>query len=173
MIHPRDAITPCGGLPHLLGTFITILLSLVLALPAQAQKTDETELRNLMNVYAEAANEADAKLGSQVWCGSEEDSVTNPGGHWQGPQQIKAFYTLLNDTYSERKLTFDTVSIHSYGDFAWTEFTGDFVAKQRKDGAPFSFHAAETQIYRKSDGKWCLVHVHYATFPSRQPDKGK
>jgi hypothetical protein len=84
-------------------------------------------------------------------------SLTNPAGHWQGTQQIKALYALLRDSYSERKLTFDTVSIHSYGDFAWTEFKGDFAAKQRKDGAPFPFHAAETQIYRKSKGKWCLV----------------
>lgn len=78
------------------------------ALTAQTHKADDAELRNLMNVYAEAANKADAKLGSQVWCGSEEDSVTNPGGHWQGPQQIKAFYAILSDSYSERKLTFDT-----------------------------------------------------------------
>ena len=115
-----------------------------------------------------AVNKADAQLGSQVWCGSEEDSLTNPAKRWQGPQQIKAFYALLRDSYSERKLTFGTVSVHSYGDFAWTELTGDFAAKQRKDGAPSSFHAAETQIYRKSRGKWCLVHVQYSTFTAPQ-----
>jgi len=124
-----------------------------------------------MGVYANSVSEADAKLGSQVWCGSEDESVTNPAGHWEGLQQINAFYALLNDSYSERKLTFDTVSIHSYGDFAWTEFTGDFVAKQRKDGTPVSFHAAETQIYRRSQGKWCLLHVHYATFPAQVEKK--
>lgn len=146
-----------------------VLLALVVYPPvaAQTREAGDAEIRNVMNVYAEAVNKADAQLGSQVWCGSEEDSLTNPGGRWQGTQQIKALYALLSDSYSERRLTFDTVSIHSYGDFAWTEFTGDFVAKQRKDGAPFSFHAAETQIYRKSHGKWCLVHVQYSTFPAQ------
>jgi len=144
------------------------MVLLALAVAAQTQKGDDAQIRTVMNVYAEAVNKADAQLGSQVWCGSEEDSLTNPAGHWQGPQQIKALYALLRDSYSERKLTFSTISIHSYGDFAWTEFTGDFAAKQRKDGAPFSFHAAETQIYRKSRGKWCLVHVQYSTFTAPQ-----
>jgi ketosteroid isomerase-like protein len=158
-----------------LGATATVLLALVVApsVAAQTQKARDAEIRNVMDVYAEAVNKADAQLGSQVWCGSEEDSVTNPAGHWQGPQQIKALYALLSDSYSERKLTFDTVSIHSYGDFAWTEFTGDFAAKQRKDGTPFSFHAAETQIYRKSRGKWCLVHVQYSTFAAQQPAERK
>jgi ketosteroid isomerase-like protein len=164
-----------GKLLPSVGATATVLLALVVYPPAaaQTQEAGDTELRNLMNLYAEAVNTADAHLGSQVWCGSEEDSVTNPAGHWQGTQQIKALYALLSDSYSKRKLTFDTVSIHSYGDFAWTEFTGDFAAKQRKDGMPFSFHAAETQIYRKSHGKWCLVHVQYSTFPAQQSGERK
>ena len=164
-----------GKLSLSVGATAMVLLALVLYPPvvAQTQEAGESELRNVMNVYAEAVNKADAQLGSQVWCGSEEDSITNPAGHWQGTQEIKALYALLSDSYSERKLTFETVSIHSYGDFAWTEFTGDFAAKQRKDGTPFSFHAAETQIYRKSHGKWCLVHVQYSTFPAQHSAKAQ
>ncbi len=166
---------PSGKPAHFVSATATALLALVVypSLAAQTQEGGEAELRNVMNVYAEAVNKADAKLASQVWCGSEEDSLTNPAGRWQGTQQIEALYALLGDSYSERKLTFDTVSIHSYGDFAWTEFTGDFAAKRRKDGAPFSFHAAETQIYRKSHGKWCLVHVQYSTFPARHSAKAQ
>jgi ketosteroid isomerase-like protein len=177
MIHSRHDVTPRENLPHVLKTTIALLLAVLPlaicpAIAAQTRKADDTELRKVMDLYAEAVNKADAKLGSQVWCGSEEDSVTNPGGHWQGPQQINAFYAVLSDSYSERRLTFDTVSIHSYGNFAWTEFTGDFAAKQGKDGTPVSFHAAETQIYRKLKGKWCLLHVHYGTFPA-QPVREK
>ena len=160
---------------HPVGAIAMVLVALIVyrSVAAQTQEGSDAELRNVMNVYAEAVNKADAQLASQVWCGSEEDSLTNPAGHWQGTQQIKALYALLSDSYSERKLTFDTISIHSYGDFAWTEFTGDFAAKQRKDGTPFSFHAAETQIYRKSHGKWCLVHVQYSTFPAQQSGERK
>ncbi len=166
---------PSGEGSHFVGATTIVLLALVVypLLAAQSQEGDDADIRNVMNVYAEAVNKADAQLGSQVWCGSEEDSLTNPAGRWQDTQQIKALYALLRDSYSERKLTFDTVSIHSYGDFAWTEFTGDFAARQRKDGAPFSFHAAETQIYRKSHSKWCLVHVQYSTFPTQHSAKAQ
>ena len=168
-------LLPGGKFSTFLPATATVLLALIVAplIAAQTQKAGDAEIRSVMDQYAEAVNKADAQLGSQVWCGSEEDSLTNPAGHWQGPQQIKALYALLSDSYSERKLTFDTVSIHSYGDFAWSEFTGDFAAKQRKDGTPFSFHAAETQIYRKSRGKWCLVHVQYSTFAAQQPAERK
>jgi len=132
--------------------------------PAQTQKANQDALRTLMDVYATAVKEADDKLASQVWCGLAEDSITNPAGRWQGPEQINAFYGLLRDEYSERKLTFDDISFHVYGDFAWTEFTGDFAARQRKDGTPVFFHAVETQIYRRAHDKWCLVHVQYSPF---------
>jgi ketosteroid isomerase-like protein len=175
MIHLCHATTPRGKLSHLFGPTITIILALLVSSTssAQSRKADEAELRKVMNLYVEAVNKADASLGSRVWCGSEEESVTNPSGSWRGPQQIKAFYGVLSESYSERKLTFDSVSIHSYGNFAWTEFTGDFAAKQRKDGTPAIFHAAETQIYRKSAGKWCLVHVQYSTFASPQTSEKK
>ncbi len=130
MTHPSHQ-SQGGKLSLSVGATAMVLLALVVYPPVAAQTPEagDAELRNVMNVYAEAVNKADAQLGSKVWCGSEEDSVTNPTGHWQGTQQIKALYALLGDSYSERKLTFDTVSIHSYGDFAWTEFTGDFAAK--------------------------------------------
>src|SRR5207244_11191510 len=98
--------------PHAVSAIIRILFAVLPVVvssiaAAQTHKASDAELRSLMGVYARAVNEADAGLGSQVWCGSSEDSVTNPAGRWQGPQQIKAFYALLRDSYSERKLTLD------------------------------------------------------------------
>ena len=99
---------------HIQILLIVLQVAVSPAIAAQKLRPDDAELRKLMSVYTEAVNKADANLGSHVWCGSEEDSVTNPAGHWEGPQQINAFYALLSDSYSERKLTFDSVSIHSY-----------------------------------------------------------
>ena len=39
-----------------------------------------------------------------------------------------------------------------------TEFPGEVAGQQRKNGTPFFFHTAETEIYRNSQGKGCLVH---------------
>ena len=87
---------PGGKLSYSVAATAMVLLALVVysSVAAQSQQGGDAELRNVMNVYAEAVNKADAQLGSQVWCGSEEDSLTNPAGHWQGTQQIKALYAL-------------------------------------------------------------------------------
>src|SRR5690242_8310405 len=103
MIHLSDNSAPQARRSRAVIATFTMLIALAVAptIIAQTRKADDTELRKLMSMYAEAANKADADLGAKVWCGSEEDSVTNPGGHWQGAQQIKAFYVLLGDSYSE------------------------------------------------------------------------
>jgi ketosteroid isomerase-like protein len=75
------------------------------------------------------------------------------------------FAHLMGETFSERKLSIRDVSIHAYGDAAWSEFYWDFAAKFRKDGSPLATHGRETQIYRKEQGQWRLVHVHYSGMP--------
>ena len=86
-------LLPGGKLSPSVGAIAAALLALavVLSAAAQTQKGDDAEIRNVMNVYAEAVNKADAQLGSQIWCGSEEESVTNPAGHWQGPNRLRRF----------------------------------------------------------------------------------
>jgi ketosteroid isomerase-like protein len=38
-------------------------------------------------------------------------------------------------------------------------------AKLRKDGSPIATHGRETQVNRKLQGAWRLVHVHYSGMP--------
>jgi ketosteroid isomerase-like protein len=71
----------------------------------------------------------------------------------------------MGANFSERKLAVKDVAIHSYGDTAWAEFYWDFVARLRKDGTSVTTHGRETQLYRKIDGQWRLVHVHYSGMP--------
>jgi ketosteroid isomerase-like protein len=52
-----------------------------------------------------------------------------------------------------------------YGDTAWAEFYWDFVAKFRKDGSPLKTQGRETQVYRKDNQGWRIVHVHYSNMP--------
>jgi ketosteroid isomerase-like protein len=78
----------------------------------------------------------------------------------------------MGETFSERKLSIKDVSIHAYGDTAWAEFYWDFAAKLRKDGSPLATHGRETQIYRKEEGRWRLVHVHYSGMPVTDEGKG-
>lgn len=129
----------------------------------------EEEIKQLISIYAKAADEADPTLASRVWCDSSEDSLINPVGRWQGVEQIMGFYRHeMGEMYSARDLKISGVSVHVYSDAAWAEFNWDFSATRRKEGSSVSFDGMETQIYRKNRDSWCLVHVHYSALPAEK-----
>jgi ketosteroid isomerase-like protein len=135
---------------------------------------DVEAIGGIIAKYAKSIDAADTSLASQVWWDSPEVSFIHPLGHEHGFDQIKAnVYTrLMGETFSERKLTARDITIHVYGDAAWAEFYWDFNAKFRKDGKPITTQGRETQIYRKVQGHWRIIHVHYSGMPATQPGQG-
>ena len=133
---------------------------------------ESDEIRRMIGKYAKSIDEADTTLASQVW--SPEVSFIHLRGHEHGFEQIKQnlYRPLMVDTFSERKLNIHDISVHVYGDAAWAEFYWDFVAKFRKDGSPITTHGRETQVYRKTQDGWRLVHVHYSGMPTTEERKG-
>jgi ketosteroid isomerase-like protein len=130
---------------------------------------EEQEIKQLISMYAKAADEADPTLASRIWCDSSDDSLINPVGRWQGVEQIMGFYRHeMGEMYSARDLKISGVSVHVYSDAAWGEFNWDFSATRRKEGSSVSFDGMETQIYRKNRDRWCLVHVHYSALPAEK-----
>jgi len=125
-------------------------------------------IKNLIAKYAQSVDDADTTLGAEIWSDSQDVSFVHPLGHEHGFEQIKqnVYMHLMGDTFSERKLSVHDVSVHVYGDAAWAEFYWDFAARFRKDGSPLATHGRETQIYRKEQGDWRLVHVHYSGMPA-------
>jgi ketosteroid isomerase-like protein len=71
----------------------------------------------------------------------------------------------MGKTFSKRKLVPKDVLAHVYNDTAWAEFAWDFEATVRSDVTPFRSAGRETQIYRREDGQWRIVHVHYSGMP--------
>jgi|HubBroStandDraft_1064217.scaffolds.fasta_scaffold15278_2 ketosteroid isomerase-like protein len=134
---------------------------------ADNPKPDENDIKQIISMYAKAADEADPNVASHVWCDSSEDSLINPIGRWHGMEQVMGFYRHeMSDTYSVRNLKISDISVRVYTDAAWAEFNWEFAAKLRKDGSPVSFRGMETQIYQKNHDGWCLVHVHYSALPA-------
>ncbi|HEX4544977.1 MAG TPA: aminopeptidase P N-terminal domain-containing protein [Candidatus Acidoferrum sp.] len=125
------------------------------------------EIKSLIAKYAKSIDGADTKLASLVWWDSPEASFIHPLGHEHGFVQIQenVYKRLMGETFSERKLSIHDVSVHVFGDAAWAEFDWDFAAKFRKDGSPLTTHGRETQLYRKTQDGWRLVHVHYSGMP--------
>lgn len=130
---------------------------------------DEQEIKQLISMYAKAADEADPTLASRIWCDSSEDSLINPVGRWRGVEEILGFYRHeMGDRYSSRNLKIGDISVRVYTDAAWAEFNWDFSATRRKEGSSVSFDGMETQVYRKNRDRWCLVHVHYSALPAEK-----
>ncbi len=144
------------------------------ASPAHDASAEGDELRRMIAKYARSVDEADTTLASQIWSDSPEVSFIHPLGHEHGLEQIKqnVYRHLMGDTFSERKLSIRDISAHVYGETAWAEFYWDFAAKFRKDGSPITTHGRETQVYRKEQGRWRLVHVHYSGMPVTEERKG-
>ena len=150
------------------------MVNLTVVSPGGAASTDDDEIRRLIAKYAQSVDEADTTLASQVWSDSPEVSFIHPLGHEHGFEQIKqnVYERLMGITFSERKLTIHDLAVHVYGDAAWAEFYWDFSAKFRKDGSPLSTHGRETQVYRKMQNGWRLVHVHYSGMPPAEKPAG-
>jgi ketosteroid isomerase-like protein len=134
---------------------------------ATAIHADDTAIRTLIGTYARSIDAADTELAATIWSSSPEVSFTHPRGRERGWPTIKArFYEqTMGATFSARKLSVKNVVIHSYGETAWAEFEWDFTATLRKDESPLETHGRETQIYRKAEGSWRIVHIHYSAIP--------
>ncbi len=133
--------------------------------PSSTENNTATEeIKGVIAKYAKSVDDADTKLASQVWWDSPEASFIHPLGHEHGFEQIKqnVYKRLMGETFSERKLSVHDVAVHVLGDAAVAEFYWDFAAKFRKDGSPLTTHGRETQVYRKTQDGWRLVHVHYS-----------
>jgi ketosteroid isomerase-like protein len=144
------------------------------AAPPREAAADVDAIGRVIAQYAKSVDDADTVLASQIWQDSPEVSFLHPLGHEHGFDQIKenVYERLMGETFSERKLTPRDITIHVLGDAAWAEFYWDFTAKFRKDGQSITTHGRETQIYRKVQGSWRILHVHYSGMPSTQPGQG-
>lgn len=134
---------------------------------AAASGPDEAAIRSLIDRYAASVDAADTRLAATVWAATPDVSFIHPRGHERGWGAIKTqvYEQTMGQTFSERRLSVKDVAIHVHGESAWAEFYWDFRAKLRTDGSPVETHGRKTQVYRKVDGSWRLVHVHYSGMP--------
>src|SRR5579864_556998 len=147
---------------------LAVAISFDVAGQTSGAQADVDKIQHLISQYAKSVDTADVMLVREIWSNSPEVSFIHPLGHEHGIDQVaeKVFHHLMGETFSERKLSIRDVSIHTYGDTAWAEFYWDFAAKFRKDGSALATKGRETQIYRKEEGRWRLVHVHYSGMPA-------
>ncbi|MGH9684522.1 MAG: YybH family protein [Candidatus Acidiferrales bacterium] len=159
------------------------LLSLVLALllaggnRAAAQtvthSSDEQHLHQLLKTYVKAVDTLDLRLVARIWSHDPGVSFIQPRGTENGFEQIRDdFYIKTMGVFSQRDLTMENPVFHVYGDTAWSQMTWTFHATLKEGGQKITTTGRETQIYRKENGVWRIVHDHYSGPPVTGARKG-
>jgi ketosteroid isomerase-like protein len=162
----RSVATGCIFVMSLAGAASAEELVQATAVSARSE-TAAAEIASLITRYAQSVDGADTRLASEIWANAADVSFIHPLGHERGWEAVKAnvYEKLMGETFSERKLDVKDVVVHAYPDTAWAEFYWEFVAKFRKDGTTLTTRGRESQVYRKTAGRWRLVHVHYSSMP--------
>jgi hypothetical protein len=133
---------------------------------------DTTIFNYLVSKYAESIDKADIALGAKLWSHMDETSFINPRGHEHGWDRIKNIHIMFRDNFSERKLSCYNLKTSVYNDFAWLEFYGTFDAVRKPENIQTQTRGRDTQIWRKINTEWRLIHVHYSGMPVTGPGEG-
>jgi|GEM_PF-830101 len=129
------------------------------------QIPDSTVFKALIEKYAQSIEQADTVLASKLWAQTDEVSFISPRGHehrWNG---VKNIYNLFATFFADKKLNFFNEKVAVYGDVAWLEFYWVFDATLKMDNSKIQTKGRETQIWKKINNEWRLVHVHYSGMP--------
>ncbi len=162
---------------HGINLIVAFAMTLILSNSANSQtiqqksqqsaisKSDSALFNSLVTSYVQSIDRADTILASKLWAHTDEISFINPGGNEYGWKGVKNIYKIFNDNFSTRKLSFNNVKFAVYNDVGWLEFFWVFDGTMKVNNNPVQTKGRETQIWRKINNEWRLVHVHYSGMP--------
>jgi ketosteroid isomerase-like protein len=134
---------------------------------------DSVVFKNLINQYAKSIEQADTILASKLWAKTDEVSFIHPRGHEQGWSAVKNnVYGMFRTAFTTKKLNCFNEKVAVYGNVAWVEFYWVFDATFKKNNNPLQTKGRETQIWRKINNEWKLVHIHYSNMPVTAAGQG-
>jgi ketosteroid isomerase-like protein len=109
-----------------------------------------------------ALHNGDAAPRRALWSRNEPVSVLGAWRNAHGQQELDELFGLLERSFSDcTSYSFEPTSCDVVGDMAYTigfEHTSASV-----DGRPRTYTLRATQVYRREDGEWRVVHRHADT----------
>ena len=149
---------------------VPFLAAVLVAAPVIAQipnGADIPAIERLISGYARSVSMADTVLAERLWLTDDSVTFIHPLGHERGWPAIKknVYENLMGALFTKRDLKIERPSIHVSGDSGWSEFDWTFNATLRENGSAVVSRGRETQIYRRANGQWRIVHVHYSNTP--------
>jgi hypothetical protein len=163
---------------------IAFAAALVLSNPANCQTeqqksqsnkiplSDSLFFNSLVAQYAQSIDQADTILAGNIWAPTAEISFIHPGGTAYGWNEIKDIYKMFKYNFSNRKLSFFDIKYAYYDNVSWLTFYWKFDATLNTNNNPVQTKGRETQIWRKINYEWRLVHVHYSEMPVTEQGQG-
>jgi len=140
-----------------------ITWSLIFITGVAFSQQDSAIIHSKIEEYKESIDKADTLLGYQIWAHTPDISFIQPRGHQHGWQEINSgIYHFFANVFSKRALTIYNEEIHVYNEVAWVTFYWTFDANFKANNQTIQTKGRETQIWRKLDNEWHLVHVHYS-----------
>jgi ketosteroid isomerase-like protein len=138
----------------------------------QGDTAAKKNIEALLDTYQKCVRDADTNLLFTIWPEDRSISYVNPSERIQSAKGLAAFWqNAMGKRFTKRELRRKNVSIHIANDFAWAVFDWDFTATL-PDGKPFTSSGWETQLYRKTNKGWKIVHIHYSVpLPSAKQGK--
>jgi ketosteroid isomerase-like protein len=133
----------------------------------------DSKQRDLLESYVYTVNNLDLNLAATIWGQSAEPSFIHPRGHERGWEDVKqSFYIDTMGLFSTRDLRLKDIVITPLSeDVAFAEFYWDFDAAF-PDGTPLVTEGRETQVWKKEEGEWKILHIHYSGPATQEEGEG-
>ncbi|RXM38100.1 hypothetical protein BOQ62_18730 [Chryseobacterium sp. CH21] len=137
-----------------------------------ANASEKQQILDRVKRYTQSVNEGDVhpEIIDELWEHSPEVSNINIRGHQKGFEEIKKnFYAPIFEVLKDRNLRMITderePAVYIFDNTAVVEFYWKLNAKLKAGDKPVDMAGRETHVYRKEDGKWKLIHLHYSGMP--------
>lgn len=115
-----------------------------------------------------AIHEGNAEPRRQIWSRREPVSVLGALRSATGRAAVDDLFGWMEGTFSGCKsFRYEIVAAEVMGDMAYT--AGYEHTEATINGEPRSYSLRATQVYRREDGEWKLVHRHGSAVPERLP----
>ena len=109
-----------------------------------------------------ALHNGDAAPRREIWSRNEPVSILGALRNSYGVQNVDELFTWLEQMFSDcQSYDFEVQAYDVVGDMAYTG--GLEHISTSVDGEPRTFTLRATQIYRREDGQWKVVHRHADT----------
>ncbi len=150
----------------------TSFLCLVLLVASCSRPADdERTIREQVANYTKALDTGDLGLAARVWWDTKDVSAITPMGHSRGWEEVKGMYQFFAETFTDRHLQARDIAVHLMGHTAWVEYNWHFDARIKANGNEIHSDGRESEVFRKIDGVWRIVHIHYSG-PAMGPSPG-